>query len=79
MQNPKKPLDALKHYDETRAGFPGEHIIVLAAGIFLLWGAGKRRSAVARMAMTAAGGALVGRAASGRGGVAKVAGLLARR
>lgn len=70
---------ALKRYDETRANFPGEHLIVLAAGLLVLWGAGKRRSALTRMVMTAAGGALIGRAASGEGGVAKVAGFLSKR
>lgn len=69
----------LKRYDEQRDNFPGEHVIVLAAGAFLLWSAGHRRSMLARMAMTAVGGALVGRAASGRGGVAKIAGLMGRR
>ena len=69
----------LKRYDEQRDDFPGEHLIVFAAGLFLLWGAGKRSSALTRMAMTAAGGALMARAASGRGGVAKVAGFLSRR
>jgi hypothetical protein len=70
---------AIKRYDNERADFPGEHIVVLAAGIFLLWGAGRRRSVLAQMAMTAAGTALLGLAASGRGGVAKIAGLLASR
>lgn len=69
----------LKRYDERRDDFPGEHIIVLAAGAFLIWSAGRRRSMLTRMAMTAVGGALVGRAASGRGGVAKIAGLMGRR
>ena len=69
----------LKELDEKRPNFPGEHLVVFAAGILLLWGAGKRRSALTRMVMTAAGGALVGRAASGTGGVAKVAGFLSRK
>lgn len=69
----------IKELDEKRPNFPGEHLIVFTAGILLLWGAGKRRSALSRMIMTAAGGALVGRAASGRGGVAKVAGFLSRK
>lgn len=74
-----KVADAAKEFDEKRPNFPGEHLIVFAAGILLLWGAGKRRSALTRMVMTAAGGVLVGRAASGTGGVAKVAGFLSRK
>lgn len=75
----RKYARKLKRYDERRDDFPGEHLIGLAAGAFLLWGASRRGSMLTRMVMTAAGGALVGRAASGRGGVAKIAGLIGRR
>ena len=63
----------------ARADFPGEHVAVLAAGLLLLMAAGRGRSLLMRTLVGAAGTALVGRAASGTGGVAKLASVLGSR
>lgn len=68
-----------KHWDETRSDFPGEHWIVAAAGLALLMAAGQARTPLKAMLLTAAGSAALGRAASGRGGIAKLAGWLVRK
>lgn len=65
-------LARLKRYDEMRPGIPGEHWLALAAGLGLWWVTRNRRSVVARTLGMAAATALVGRAASGRDGLAKV-------
>jgi hypothetical protein len=71
---PRKPwLQALKEADAQRPDFPGEHAIVLGLGVLLLLSSGRSRSVIGKLAKAAAGGALVGRAASGTGGVARVA------
>lgn len=71
---PRKPwLQALKEADAKRPDFPGEHAIVLGVGVLLLLSAGRSRSVIGKLAKAAAGGALVGRAASGTGGVARLA------
>lgn len=71
---PRKPwLQALKEADAQRPDFPGEHAIVLGVGVLLLLSSGRSRSVIGKLAKAAAGGALVGRAASGTGGVARVA------
>ena len=69
----------LKNADGQRAGLPGEHVAVLAAGLLLLMAAGRGRSFLMRTLVGAAGTALVGRAASGTGGVAKLASMVAGR
>ncbi len=74
--NPKSPLQALKDYDARRPDFPGEHVAVLAAGLLLLMAAGRGRSFLWRGLASVAGTALIGRAASGTGGVAKLASVL---
>lgn len=66
-------LQALKDADAQRPGFPGEHALVLGAGVLLLLSSGRSRSFVGRLLKAAAGGALIGRAASGTGGVARLA------
>ena len=66
-------LQALKDADARRPDFPGEHAIVLGVGVLLLLSAGRSRSVIGKLARAAAGGALVGRAASGTGGVARLA------
>ncbi len=78
MANPRSPLDALKEADARRPDFPGEHVAVLAAGLLLLMAAGRGRSFLMRTLVGAAGTALIGRAASGTGGVAKLASVLGR-
>ncbi|VTY38210.1 Uncharacterised protein [Xylophilus ampelinus] len=71
---PRKPwLQALKEADAKRPDFPGEHAIVLGVGVLLLLSAGRSRSVIGKLAKAAAGGALIGRAASGTGGVARLA------
>ncbi|MGJ3702417.1 MULTISPECIES: hypothetical protein [Variovorax] len=66
-------IDAIKKMDAQRRGIPGEHLAVLGAGLLLLLKAGSSRSLMRRVLAGAAGGALVGRAASGTGGLARVA------
>lgn len=69
-------IDAIKKKDAQRPGLPGEHLAVLGAGVLLLMTLGRSRSLPKRVLAGAAGGALVGRAASGTGGLARVARLL---
>lgn len=65
-------LQRLKARDDARDGFPGEHWLVLGAGL-AAWGlTRKNRSPVVRALGLAAGTALVGRAASGRDGLSKL-------
>ena len=72
----EQTIDKIKQVDAARADYPGEHLIVLGAGVLLLLAAGRSRSFLMRIAAGAAGGALIGRAASGTGGIAKLAGAL---
>jgi len=74
--NIRSRIEAVKKMDAQRPDFPGEHLAVLGAGILLLLTAGRGRSLGRRVLAGAAGGALVGRAASGTGGLARVARLL---
>lgn len=76
--NVRETLHTLKEADARRPDFPGEHVAVLAAGVLLLLVAGRGRSFLMRTLVGAAGTALIGRAASGTGGVAKVASVLGR-
>ncbi|MFL9671330.1 hypothetical protein WIX39_030645 [Variovorax sp. AB1(2024)] len=69
-------INEFKKVDAARADYPGEHLVVLGAGVLLLLAAGRSRSFLARIVAGAAGGALIGRAASGTGGIAKLAGAL---
>ena len=65
-------LQKIKQYDEAREGVPGEHWMVLGLGM-AAWLATRRHPSLAvRTAGLMAGTALVGRAASGRDGLAKV-------
>jgi hypothetical protein len=66
-------IEAIKQKDARRSGFPGEHLAVLGTGLLLLLTAGRSHSLGRRLLAGAAGGALVGRAASGTGGLARVA------
>ncbi|VWX60541.1 hypothetical protein VARIO8X_20400 [Burkholderiales bacterium 8X] len=69
----------LKEADESRPDFPGEHLVVLGVGVLLLVASGRSRSLIARTLMGAAAAAFIGRAASGTGGIAKLASLLDTR
>jgi len=60
-------LHRIKRYDEQRPGFPGEHLLVLAAGLGV-WIASRRAPSLLVRA--------AGRAASGRDGLRKVLRLL---
>lgn len=68
-------LNRLKEFDRRRPNFPGEHLIVATIGASLLRSAA-RRSGAGRILSLLAGGALMARAASGRGGIASLARLL---
>ncbi|CAN5878094.1 hypothetical protein BH11PSE13_BH11PSE13_13880 [soil metagenome] len=76
--NTQSTLDSIKETDARRSDFPGEHVAVLAAGLLLLMAAGRGRSFLMRTLVGAAGTALIGRAAGGPGGVAKLASVLGR-
>lgn len=65
-------LTALKQLDDTRSGLPGEHWGALGLGLLLLRSAAKQRSTLGHLALLAAGGLLVWRAASGRDGLRKL-------
>ena len=65
-------LNRLKEFDQRRPNFPGEHLIVATVGASLLRSAA-RRSPAGRLLSLLVGGALMARAASGRGGVARLA------
>lgn len=80
MQKPPIPtlasrlptLQQIKDYDERRPSFPGEHWLVLGAGLALLMASRRSRSWVKRTAGSALGSALLYRAASGRDGLSKL-------
>ncbi len=69
---PTDALTRLKQYDENRVGIPGEHWIVLAAGLAVWYLTARSPSTTVKIAGMAAATALVGRAASGRNGLAKL-------
>ncbi len=69
---PIRSLKELKDYDERRPSFPGEHWLVLGAGLAVLMASRRSRSWVKRTAGSALGSALLYRAASGKDGLAKV-------
>ncbi|SIT30751.1 hypothetical protein [Achromobacter sp. MFA1 R4] len=71
-------LRQLKDIDARRPDFPGEHLIVFGAGVLLMLAGMRSRTVLRRTVITAAGTALVGRAASGTGGIARVARLVKR-
>ena len=66
-------LQQIRAYDAQRPSFPGEHWLTLAAGIGVWMASRAHPSPVVRTAGLAASSALVGRAASGRDGVRKLA------
>lgn len=63
-------LDQLKRFDDRRQGVPGEHWVVLGAGLWLLSRHGS--VTVGRFLAMAAGVALIYRAASGRDGLVRL-------
>jgi uncharacterized membrane protein len=69
-------IQELKDIDASRPDFPGEHVLVFGLGAWLLVAGMRGTTVFRRMAFTAAGTALIGRAASGTGGIARVARLL---
>ena len=69
----KSTFQKARAADEARPDVPGEHWVVLGAGVLLLLAAGRGKSVIGRMIAGAVGSALIGRAASGRGGLAKLA------
>ena len=69
---PSNLLTQLKQYDETREGIPGEHWMVLAAGVGVWLASRNSRSLLVRTGGLLAASALAARAASGRDGLAKV-------
>ncbi len=64
--DPTSLFDRLLRWDAQRRGFPGEHWLAVAAGLYLL--ARPRRSSATRMVAALAGSALIARALSGRDG-----------
>ncbi|MDA7419162.1 hypothetical protein PGB34_22545 [Xenophilus arseniciresistens] len=66
-------LQTLREADARRADLPGEHVIVLGLGVLALLAAGRSRSVGGRLLKAAVGGALIGRAASGTGGLTRLA------
>lgn len=74
----KSWLAAVQAADARRPDLPGEHLIVLGAGLLLLMATGRSRSILGRALIGAAAGAFIGRAASGTGGVARLASMLHR-
>lgn len=74
----KSWLAALKTADARRPDLPGEHLVVLGVGLLLLMATGRSRSIIGRALIGAAAGAFIGRAASGTGGVARIASMLDR-
>ena len=69
----------LKKWDEQRSDFPGEHLVVAGVGLALFLMAGKSSSPLKKMLLTAVGTAALTRAASGRGGVARIASWLVNK
>ena len=65
-------LAQIKKYDQKRPSFPGEHLIVLGAGLALLRASRRSRSLIKRTAGSALGSALLHRAASGRARLTKM-------
>lgn len=74
----KPLLKQLKDIDSRRPDFPGEHMIVFGVGALLMLAGLRGGGVLRRTVLTAVGTALVGRAASGTGGVAKVARVVKR-
>lgn len=75
---PRSLARELREIDARRPDFPGEHLIVFGVGVLLMMAGMRSRSVLRRAVITAAGTALVGRAASGTGGIASLARVVQR-
>lgn len=64
-------IEEIQEADAAREGFPGEHWLVLAAGVGAWWLTRNHPSWVVRTGGLFAASALVARAASGRDGLAR--------
>ncbi|WP_225856586.1 hypothetical protein [Achromobacter xylosoxidans] len=73
-----RPLRRLSEFDAARPDLPGEHLVVLGLGAWLMLRGMRGTTPLRRMLWTLAGTTLVGRAASGTGGIARVARLVRR-
>lgn len=69
-------LQKIKRHDAARPGVPGEHWLVLGAGVGVWLVSRRHASVLVRTAGLLAGTALVTRAASGRDGLSKLLRLL---
>lgn len=65
-------LQRIKRQDEQRPGFPGEHWLVLGAGVGVWLLTRHHRSVAVKTVGMLAATALVARAASGRDGLSKL-------
>ncbi|WP_260986135.1 hypothetical protein [Bordetella genomosp. 13] len=74
----ESPVAQLKRIDANRKDFPGEHLIVLGLGLLLMRAGLRSTTMLRRTLLSMAGTALVGRAASGTGGISRVARVLQR-
>ena len=72
MTKPDSTVNQTNRLDTAKSGMPGQHWIALGAGLAAWLLTRKRSSLIVRTAGMLAGTALVGRAASGRDGLAKV-------
>ena len=69
-------LNRYKKWDDRRKSLPGEHWLVMCAGIGILLLSTRSRSPAKRALVSAVGGAFLARAASGRDGVASLLNVL---
>ncbi|MDB5965312.1 MAG: hypothetical protein JWQ72_1812 [Polaromonas sp.] len=65
-------VQAWKDYDERRDSFPAEHWLMMGLGIAVLLASQRSGSTLGRALGTAAGSAMLYRAASGRDGLARL-------
>ncbi|MES2414246.1 MAG: hypothetical protein V4614_10625 [Pseudomonadota bacterium] len=72
----QRQIQSCRDWDKRRESFPAEHWIVLGAGVAVLLASRRSASPVVRALGSAAGGALLARAASGRDGMSKLVALL---
>ena len=72
----QQQIQAARDWEQKRESFPAEHWIVLGVGVAVLLASRRSASPVVRALGSAAGGAMLARAASGRDGVARLVALL---
>jgi hypothetical protein len=72
MNDMKSWVHKARVADDQRADVPGEHWAVMGAGLVMLLLAARGRSFIGRTVAGAVGSALLGRAATGRGGLHRV-------